>query len=244
MNRVVKHQSAQQGFTLVELMLAMAFIGILLLAIAMTIIQVGVLYNKGLTMKEVSQSSRSITNDVTRTAAEVLTLNLANDYQTSSAGGRLCFGSYSYIWNYAQVVDSDEAIPDPNIVTYEGEPERTVQLVKVPDPEKIYCSLDSNNVLVHGQIRGLDSAQAQELLPQGDHKLGVYEFVIPTEGAVTDTSIGQSLYSLQFTIGSGNLSAMTDDFTGCRGPNDPASDLTYCNVQQFAIVLRVGTEGI
>ena len=62
MNRAAK----QTGFTLIELMLAMTFISVLLLAIAMTIIQIGTIYNRGVTLKEVSQAARSISDELNR----------------------------------------------------------------------------------------------------------------------------------------------------------------------------------
>lgn len=231
----------QSGFTLIELMLAMTFIAILLLAIAMTVIQIGSIYNKGLSMKELSQSSRVIADDLDRTAAQAKSLNLTTDYATETGGGRLCFGSYSYIWNYGQATDPEAPIADASVTTYEGDEARTIQLVKVPDGAKIYCARDTNDLLLYTQIRAVDVPQAQELLPQGDHSMRVYQFSVPDTLTTTDPSTGKSLFTTIFTIGSGNLTAMNSDYTACLGPDDPNSDLVYCNVQQFTIVLRVGS---
>ena len=49
-----------KGFTIVELSLAMTFVSMLLLAIAMTAIQAGSLYNKGLVLESVNQAGRDI----------------------------------------------------------------------------------------------------------------------------------------------------------------------------------------
>lgn len=53
-------QCRRHGFTLIELMLAMAFVSVLLLAIATIAIQAGKLYNRGLTLKSINQSGREI----------------------------------------------------------------------------------------------------------------------------------------------------------------------------------------
>ena len=69
----------QRGFTLIELMLAMTFISVLLLAIAMTIIQIGNIYNKGTTVKEINQAARAIADDVSRSASAASALNIDTD---------------------------------------------------------------------------------------------------------------------------------------------------------------------
>ena len=99
MNHVDK---THKGFTLIELMLAMTFISVLLLAIAMTIIQVGAIYNKGVALKDINQSGRGISDDISRTVAASEAFSLTTDYVTGTDGGRVCLGSYSYIWNYAK----------------------------------------------------------------------------------------------------------------------------------------------
>src|SRR6218665_2336873 len=99
------------GFTLIELMLSMTFVSVLLLAIAMTIIQMATIYNKGMTVKEVNQTSRDISDDLKRSfsASQVFVVNTdpaidSTDYVriklgSEIVGGRLCTGTYSYIWN-------------------------------------------------------------------------------------------------------------------------------------------------
>lgn len=226
------------GFTLIELMLAMTFIAVLLLTIALTIIQIATIYNKGVTLKEVNQSARSINDDITRTASSAVALNLTNDLRTNSAGGRLCFGNFSYIWNTTQALSANDA----NLNKYEGDPNREVHLVKVPDSAKIYCSIDSSNALAYQAIRAVDVSKAQELLPSGDHKLGLNQFSLPTNSVVADPTTNQSLYTLMFTIGSGKISAMNADQSACLGPDNLDSDLTYCTVEQFTIVLRTGNK--
>ena len=57
---------ANSGFTLVELMLAMAFVSVLLLSVAMVAVQAGKIYNRGTVMKTVNQSGRTISDVIRR----------------------------------------------------------------------------------------------------------------------------------------------------------------------------------
>lgn len=235
MNHVDKKQRTQ-GFTLIELMLAMTFIAVLLLAIAMTIIQIGAIYNKGITLKDINQAGRSIGDDVKRTTAEAGTITRATDYYTNSAGGRLCLGTYSYIWNTAKALEGN----DPNRTTYASTPTKPINFVKVSDAGKIYCARTGGGALTYRTIRAADTTIAQELLPAGDHALGVNLVDLPAASIVTDVTTGQTVYTFLYTLGSGKTSAMDATQSACLGPGQINSDPTYCSVQQFTIVLRTG----
>lgn len=242
MNRAVK---TQNGFTLIELMLAMTFISVLLLAIAMTIIQVGAIYNKGMALKDINQSGRSISDDMSRTVAASEAFSLTTDYVTGPDGGRVCLGSYSYVWNFAKSFPNNA-----NLTWYEGDltksvPNRTeIHLVKVPDAGKIYCQKDGTGALSYKSVRLIDTPQAQELIPSGDHTLGIEQLTLTTTAAPADTAYdpatNERLYNLTYVLGTGNISAMNNTQTACLPPGSANSDVTYCNVEQFSLVLRAG----
>lgn len=233
MNHAVKRS---QGFTLIELMLAMVFLSMLLLGIALTIIQIGAIYNRGMTLKEVNQSSRDISDDLRRTVAAGEAFSLTSDYITNSAGGRLCNGVYSYVWNTGKAIAS----VDTNLTAYEADPAKLVHLVKVPDPGKLYCAPAPNGGLQYRNIRVGDTATAQELLKPGDRQLMLHQFSVISTNSVIDPATGQQLYTLLFSIGSGAISALNEDQTACLPPDNINSDLMYCVVQQFSLVLREG----
>lgn len=233
MNRV-----ANKGFTLIELMLAMSFISVLLLAIAMVIIQIGTTYNKGMTIKEVNQVSRDIASDIRRNVSAVGALDYATNYVTTPTGGRMCLGSYSYIWNNTKALSPTL---DPNRARYQSDT-RTVRLVRVPDGGRIYCKKNlATGVLENRDIRTADTAASQELLQTGDRKLGLNVFeILPPQASAGNTDTNQQLYTLHYIIGSGEVDAMTTDMTSCKGVGTAGSDLAYCSVQEFRVVLRAG----
>lgn len=249
MNHVVKKQQ-QQGFTLIELMLAMTFIAFLLVSIALTIIQVGAVYNKGTTLKEINQTSRDLNDDIRRNIRSSGSLNLATDYvlspttatPASAVGGRLCLGSYSYIWNYAKALAGPAT--DSNVVKYPAGSAKQgsiIRMVKVPDSARIYCAKDGVGALSYKDIRADNVAQAQEILEAGDHELGLHQLTItPAPTSAVNDSISQQMVSIVYTIGTSRISALNATQTACLPPEIANSDPLYCNVQQFSLVVRAG----
>jgi type II secretory pathway pseudopilin PulG len=245
----MNHNRNTSGFTIIELTLAMTFISFLLLGIALTIIQIGAQYNQGTTAKEINQAARDIDDDLSRTVSMTSSVELSNDYvltpsTTNPAGGRLCLGTYSYIWNYAKAIANNA----PQVTKYEALPtaERrdTVLFAKVPDQAKSYCLKSSTGALTYPNIRVADAGLVQELLKPGDHELGVhnFSFVDPATvpATVVDASTGQRLYTLNFTIGTTRIAALNGAQSACLPSGEPNADPLYCNVQQFSLVLRAG----
>lgn len=214
------NHGVKKGFTIIELMLAMTFISLLLLAIALTILQIGRIYNKGITVNQVNSAAQSIAVELQRsieTGGEVETNILGNN-------GRLCLGQYSYVWNYGKVLDEDS---DKTPIKYQN-PNGGIPLsfVKVADSGGSYC---------HG-VNKIDMSKAVELLPPGDHNLAIHQFSI-TESS-RDEVTGQVLYMISFTIGTNDQHALNTDQSGCKTPDQPNADPEYCYVQRFSIAVR------
>lgn len=233
MNRVAK----QQGFTLIELVLAMAFVSALLLAIAMTVIQVGSMYSRGMMLKEVNQTSRYISNDFIRSINAQSTVDLSTQLVPVmngglEVGGRLCLGSVSYIWNYGEAIQKGDSALAKNA---DGEP---VRIAKVVDATKRYCAKSGGGML-RPSIIAADRDQTSELLREGDRTLELYQLDISSRATAQDPLTLQRLLTIQYTIGSGNYTALNADRTACKGPNEPGSDIQYCTVEQFNATVRV-----
>lgn len=56
----------QQGFTLIELMLVIAFLGTLMLVTSSSIMQAINIYNKGVAIKQINQAGRALVEDINR----------------------------------------------------------------------------------------------------------------------------------------------------------------------------------
>lgn len=89
-----------RGFTLTELMLAMAFLTFVLLFVVIALLQYMSTYNKGLVYKEINQAGRTIFEEVTRSV------------RSSSANirfmdeGRLCVGGQTYVWSTREITNA------------------------------------------------------------------------------------------------------------------------------------------
>jgi prepilin-type N-terminal cleavage/methylation domain-containing protein len=238
MNRAVKIR----GFTLIELMLAMGFISVLLLAIATTVIQISAVYSKGMTFKEVNQSARDISNDLRRSIASSSEVNPATDYieiteAGTRIGGRLCLGTVSYIWNYGSAVQTNHSALTKH---QNGD---LIRLGKVVDAEKLYCAREDGE-LVRTSVPSSERSLYNAVLQPGDRTLEIYQFRIITDSRAFDASTEQRLYTLQFRLGSGEYTTMNSDQSKCKEPHEDGSDLQYCMVEQFNLVVRAGNKVI
>lgn len=249
MNHEVKTHM-KKGFTLIELMLAMTFISLLLVAIAMTIVQIANTYNRGTMTKDINQSSREISDELQSSitsSGSFSTDPSQHHYVEQDWGGRLCVGNYSYIWNYPKAINVATLNPSRNVFktpTVSGAPlafntvanKYEISLVKVVDTGSSYCIPTSAGV-----YPPVDQTKATELLRSGDHSFVLHYFDI-TE-ASSDTVSAQSLYKITFVLGTSDTSALTgtDAAIKCIAPGDPGSDADYCNVQKFTLVLRVAS---
>ena len=227
----------RQGFTIIELMLAMSFVAVLLLAIAMTILQIATIYNKGMTLKEVNQTGRNIGSELTRNIGASDAFDVATNFRQAAgnAGGRLCTGQYSYVWNYAEALASGS----PNVIRHANAPFDEIHLLKIPDASGAYCA-QTAGAFTYPTVRAVDRPQTVELLKSGDRLLSVHQFGITSTTAGTDTLTGQQLYTVSFSIGTGDVTALTTDRTQCLPPGNVGANFAYCAVQQFTLVIRAG----
>src|SRR5688572_23689793 len=130
-----------RGFTLIELMLAMTFIAVLLIAIAMTTIQISNIYNKGMTLREVNQAGRALSDEFQRSIASAVPFDvtpklddspatITSKYVVRDGGGRLCLGAYTYAWNYGKTIAGESGAP---AVFNKYDNSSTVRFAKVKD---------------------------------------------------------------------------------------------------------------
>lgn len=246
MNHVDRHHTKHsEGFTLIELLLAMTFIAVLLLSIALTIIQVANIYNRGLLLKELNQTSRTISQelDLALRSSGTFSIDSAdNRYVSNAWGGRMCMGQYSYIWNYGKAlsdVDSNRnQYSSPNtsgnkVVDASGATRYEITFVKAPDAGGAYCVKNAS-----GAYPRIDPVGAVEMMRTGDHSLAIHKLTVNSATTATDALSAQQVYKISYTLGTTNINALVSDQSACKTPNLPGADLNYCSVQQFTIVLR------
>lgn len=241
MNHVDKRRS---GFTVIELVLAMSFVSILMIAIAATVIQLTNMYNKGTTLRAVDQAGRAISRELQTTLAASYMLDVnshtpSRDFRpqvrpdggdvNNPDGGRLCTGTYSYVWNNGHSLAS--AAP---VNRYDGD-EAEIRLVKVYDAGKVYCNDPMPSVAKDGAV---------ELLSAGDRDLAIQSFRITREAY--DSTTQQGLYRIVLEIGTNDKGSLDQQAnintidTTCKPPSDDASQRDFCAVNQFEFTVRTG----
>ncbi len=245
---------AAKGFTIVELTLAMAFISVLLLAIATTVMQIGGLYNRGMLLREANQTARVLADDLRRTLNGVSAFSIeaaeGRYYAFDNVGGRMCTGQYSYIWNTGAALQAgtDSRLTRYAKATPADPTPPPVRLVKVPDGMQKYCQFNSaTGGFVYPDIVTADRSKAQELIAAGDHTLALHSFRV--RQVAYDSLTHQRLYIMRLVIGTDNQKALKPDATGekvsCYEPGATGTDVEpdpmYCAVREFNFAVRTGS---
>lgn len=215
------------GFTLVELMLAMAFVAVLLLAVGGVVMQIGGIYSKGSTMKSVNQASRSIVADMRRTIGE--SAPFALETSLKAAEGRLCTGTYSYVWNIGSEADSEDASTQLNRFAG-GDSDKQLRLVRIRDSGKQYCAGTAS-----APIRFSD---ATELLSYGN--LAVQQLAV--EQLTTNVTNGLALYAITILVSDADKGAI-NTIGKCKLPSEDASYQNYCAVNEIDFTAQAGNKG-
>lgn len=231
----------QKGFTMVELMLAMAFVAILLILIAVSIIYISRIYNKGVTIKEVNQVGRTVADDFTRSISESMPFTGSDNVKIEGDRGYFCTGRYTYVWNTGRILSGSH-----NRYLYEDLPasdsQSVIRLARFNDTEGLICRYGIGD----DQAPKLLKSKSVELLASGDRDLAVQDFNITQ--VASDTPSGQALYLLEYTIGTNDPKTLSTDRNSCIAPGDidkntaDSTDSNYCAVNSFSIVVRAGSK--
>ena len=219
----MNRNATSKGFTLVELMLAMAFIAVLLISIALLVMQIGKLYDRGITLRQVNISGRTISDDIERTISASTTVDTSR-----IADGRLCTGEYSYVWNTAEQLKFETPEAEKNKYTSLAPSGKYPRLVKVPDATRALCAVSLPNV---------SYAQAVELLPPGDRSLAVHRLAVTSD--VNDIVTKQQLYRVVFLLGTDELGEINTASGNCNPT--AGSSLSHCAINQFSLTVRAGS---
>jgi hypothetical protein len=162
MIKLIKTRSvAKLGFTIIELMLAMTFLATLLIVIAILVINIVGIYQKGLAIRAVNSTGRALIDDFVRTVggspivdvsfkSGEFGLTKVKDYffenvavatpnpddptvirGDAQMSGGFCTGSFSYLWNTAYATGG-------NRISYNGD--SNFRLLKISDPERQICA--------------------------------------------------------------------------------------------------------
>lgn len=232
----------QKGFTIIELTLSMAFVSVLLLAIVMTAIQAGRIYNKGVVLESVNQASRDIGDSIRRDfmqsdAAHVSRTDEPESVIILSEGGqpksgRFCLGGYSYLWNYPSVLEAalaGESVSGP--VVKRGD--TIINFVRVVDDGGSFCaSSDGNyetNIGADRQLMSMLDEKGDQGVVLAIHELGI-------EPVLANSNSSEALFRVNYTIGTSAQAEINGQ--QCRPPADGSANDQFCAINQFEMIVR------
>ena len=232
----------QKGFTIIELTLSMAFVSVLLLAIVMTSIQAGRIYNKGVVLESVNQASRDIGDSIRRDfmqsdAAHVSRTDEPESVIILSEGGqpksgRFCLGGYSYLWNYPSVLEAalaGESVSGP--VVKRGD--KIINFVRVVDDGGSFCaSSDGNyetNIGADRQLMSMLDEKGDQGVVLAIHELGI-------EPVLANNNSSEALFRVNYTIGTSAKAEINGQ--QCRPPADSSANDQFCAINQFEMIVR------
>jgi hypothetical protein len=237
-------------------MMAMAFVSILIVAITVLVMNIQGLYRRGLSMREVNSTARSVVDDITRAITSAPSVSATSVHSVefrrngNVEGGTFCTGFYSYVWKQAEHLASNT---DPNRrspVQVNGN--SNYRLMKASDRGRQLCdpgylgmrgisSCAGTGKLICNNMSGapnLAATDAVELISSASLELGLFSFDIfpPARTGVT----GQVFYAGSFILGtSRGANAVAGGgiirSETCTPPSDVDAllDFQYCSINKF-----------
>ncbi len=165
-------RGSEKGFTIIELLMAMAFLAFLLIFVITATVQMMRSYSKGLTIKQMNQSGRSLTEEMVRDArfADSSSVNVS-----AVTKGRLCLGSAVYVWNPPGSSSGENKFSDGT----------AVDIARLTDNSGVYCTDPTRPIPAAGTTK---LASPQVRIPEmsvnfsSDRRLVQIKFVISSNG--------------------------------------------------------------
>lgn len=246
-----------QGFTIIEMTIALAFLSMLILSILMLTVSAGKLYVKGITNKTINESGRQVQDimrrdfraaDISRIVPDPPDPNVANqpyvilegdaigDQATRRLAGRICLGGVSYLWNNGAMLRTPLS---GTIIRNDASPATAIRFVRVIDENASMCipnpggGYPSAPVARSTELLGTDAG-----LPLAMHNVGVTRL---------DKDGKQGLYRINYTLGTNEANSVEFDTAGgyvrCKTNDTLNANFNFCAVSGFSMIVRVGGGG-
>lgn len=230
----------RKGFTIIELVLAMGFLTTILVTIAILLIQIMSIYQKGLSLRAVNTMGQQLIDELTRTVGGspiVSDINpvpndsgivneqalatalrryyvsntIVEDGRQKQINGVFCTGSYSYIWNTPESDPTNSASPNVLTLQYGETGERKIyKMARVVDNTRRICQEAQGDSPASNFIINATDPEPIELINTDEADLYLYDFTVFP--ATQNTITGQTFYSANFILGTmrGGINIMSN----------------------------------
>ena len=230
----------RKGFTIIELVLAMGFLTTILVTIAILLIQIMSIYQKGLSLRAVNTMGQQLIDELSRTVGGspiVPNINpvpndsgivneqalatalrryyvsntIVEDGRQKQINGVFCTGSYSYIWNTPESDPTNSASPNVLTLQYGETGERKIyKMARVVDNTRRICQEAQGDSPASNFIISTTDPEPIELINTDEADLYLYDFTVFP--ATQNTITGQTFYSANFILGTmrGGINIMSN----------------------------------
>ncbi len=239
---MIRQVSITRGFTIIELSLAMTFVSVLLLAIVLTAMQAGRVYNKGLVLESVNQAGRDIGDTIRRDFLDANAAELRewagedNELVTilgeggSPRSGRFCLGNYSYVWNVPDAFRVGDPVTD-GLVKSSGD---IVNFVRVSDQGAALCSSSTAPSL---DVSGMAPTSLLDNKGNKGVVLAIYNFSVqPVAVSPGGDGASEGVFRVNYTIGTSETGEIASG--ACRPPADETANDQFCAINKFEMIVR------
>jgi len=209
---VIYKPTDEHGFTLVELMLAMAFLSAIILFGILTFVQALAVYNKGISISQINETGRSLTNDLNRSSNNATSFSVSDQI--------MCIGKTAYLWN-------DESTAAGSRYKLNGNEIGIVRTVDSIDARDYYCGVAHSHDLVPENVTSLTGSQVKVI------DVGVSQ---PDTAVAEDNSLEAPLLRFVLTIGTRSEDGAVDPI-----PPGGAGGYWTCPTGTFGTFCAVGT---
>lgn len=216
------------GFTLVELNIAIVFVALLVMAVAMTTISVSRTYQHGAALKSINQLGREVVEQMRRDISSASAQRV--QYHEAAGVGRLCLGTVSYVYNSAELLNSGSS----SLVQDTADSNRPIGLARIDDKESSWCQ-QSGGVFVKNSITSTDTYT--ELLRDDSIPVAIHNMEFKKHLVSEDLVYAEGIAELSLDIGTNEV--LTTDGGVCKPPTDPQENFNNCAVRQFVTVMRI-----
>lgn len=212
-------------------MLAMTFLSFVLVFMSLTIVQMIRTYDKGLTIKQVNQAGRAITDDISKALKDGQPGQIK---LTNVSNGRLCIGNIMYLWN---PVYSDKTPTPTTIDPYalSGAPITMArrEVTNLPDCTNPPCGTSGcYNVPANSTNYSLLGGTARVLwagvTPSPDGQLVKLTFIMGTYDVTEAANIRSKNFTDVFN---------TPTFSANQPICQPGSNGNYCAFAEFSTIV-------
>lgn len=164
--------------------------------------------------------------------------------------GVFCTGRYSYIWNTAYALNTDDYIPPATAdyrATFNYAKDPNFRLLKIQDYNKTICAQHVRSDMYAYDASSSFSLPSEpgvniDLLDSSENNLAIYDMAVfkPTIHDITSAGFYSGSFILATLRGGVDITA-TGDF--CSEPPDGLdTDFTYCSINKFNFSMRAAGE--